>query len=386
MSFFQNFSDNIVSFANDSAKTVLREVVDPTVSFANNSARTVVEEVVNPTVSFANNAAQTVVEEVVNPTVTFIESQIQRPRDVIEQQETLDKLQESNGSHFPGDDYIPTDRKNWMAHLSTEKLTLNKIVWPGTHDSATNGIGDPLVGRALAECQTLSVYDQLSLGTRVLDIRVQANGKICHGIITSYDVDFVLYDVMRFVSDTRSEIVILEIRTEHGHRDPPDFGAYLTNKLGPFLIHQDDNLFDKPLSEILPRRIICIWKPRESTAKPSRGGPLWNSDYLKDNWTDTDLPLTKFDNNMKYLKMQPRACSRKFFYRVENTLTPQADNPVLWVRPVTDRIRNYARLFIARCVLEGCVDKLQILSTDFIDVDFVDACVGLTRARIDGRV
>ncbi|XP_024005858.1 uncharacterized protein LOC18028965 [Eutrema salsugineum] len=388
MSFFDKLAGSVVSFANDAAKTVEKDVVNPTVSFANNSARNVQREVIDPAVSFAEDSAKTIRREVVDPTVAFIESQIQRPRDVVEQQQILDNLQASNSSRFPGDEYHSPDRKNWMAHISAEKLPLNKIVWPGTHDSATNGIGDPVVGfigRFLGECQTLSVYDQLVLGTRVLDIRVQEDRKICHGILTSYNVDVVIDDVIKFLSETRSEIIIMEIRTEYGHKDPPEFETYLVDKLGPFLVHQDDNVFHKLVSEILPKRVICIWKPRESP-KPSRGGHLWNSDHLRDNWIDTDLPWTKFQSNKDYLKEQAPISSRRFFYRVENTLTPQADNPVVWVRPVTDRIRSYARLFISWCISEGCVDKLQIFSTDFIDEDFVDACVGLTHARIDGRV
>ncbi|CAH8306736.1 unnamed protein product [Eruca vesicaria subsp. sativa] len=377
--------DPTVTFVEDSAKTVVREVVDPTVSFVEDSAKTVVREVVDPTVSFVEDSAETVVREVIYPTAAFIATQFQRPRDVMEQEAILDKLLASNGSRFPGDDYHPHDRKNWMGNLSIEKLTLNKIVWPGTHDSATNEIGIDVVTRPLGECQTLSIYEQLVLGTRVLDIRVQEDRYICHGILASYNMDVVIDDVVRFLWETHSEIIILDIRTEYGRKDPPEFETYLTVKLGQFLIQQDDNLFNKALSEILPKRVICIWRPRQSP-RPSRGGLLWNSDYLKDNWIDTDLPWTKFQSNMNHLKQQPPSSSRRFFYRVENTLTPQADNVVVWVRPVTDRIRRYARLFISRCVAKGCIDKLQIFSTDFIDEDFVDACVGLTHARIEGKV
>lgn len=127
-----------------------------------------------------------------------------------------------------------------------------------------------------------------------------------------------------------------------------------------------------------------MWKPRKSP-QPKAGGPLWGSGYLKDNWIDTDLPSTKFDSNLKHLSEQAPVSSRKFFYRVENTATPQADNPVLCVKPVTGRIHGYARLFIAQCVSKGCADRLQIFSTDFIDEDFVDACVGLTHARVEGK-
>ncbi|CAN8229370.1 unnamed protein product [Cochlearia groenlandica] len=317
--------------------------------------------------------------------LSFFTDQIDIHKNVSLEQKALEDLQKSDGSRFPGDDYRPSDRKNWMANLPSEKLTLNKIVWPGSHDSATNDIGIPLISRPLAECQTLSIYDQLSLGTRVLDIRVQEDRRICHGILTSHDVQVVIDDVIRFLSETHSEILILEMRTEFGHKDPPEFETYLSDKLGQFLIHQDDSLFNKAVSEILPKRVICVWKPRESP-KPSRGGLLWNSDYLKDNWIDTDLPWTKFQSNLENLGEKESVSSRKYFYRVENTVTPQADNPVVWVKPVTDRIRKHARLFISQCVSNGYGDKLQIFSTDFIDGDFVDACVGLTHARIEGKV
>ncbi|KAH7850202.1 hypothetical protein Vadar_029166 [Vaccinium darrowii] len=66
-------------------------------------------------------------------------------------------------------------------------------------------------------------------------------------------------------------------------------------------------------------------------------------------------------------------------------VTPQADNPVMYAKPVSNRIHPYALLFISQCFTQGSSDRLQVLSTDFIDEDFVDACVGLTRARIEGE-
>ncbi|KAI9181405.1 hypothetical protein LWI28_014683 [Acer negundo] len=55
------------------------------------------------------------------------------------------------------------------------------------------------------------------------------------------------------------------------------------------------------------------------------------------------------------------------------------------VQPVTFRIHGYAKLFITQCYSQGCADRLQIFSTDFIDGDFVDACAGATDARIEGK-
>lgn len=313
-----------------------------------------------------------------------VSTQVQKRKAVSTERKVLCDLKESCGCDFHGCDYRPPDRKAWMAGLGPEKLHVNQIVWPGTHDSATNKIGIPFVSRPFAQCQSLSIYHQLALGTRVLDIRVQEDRKVCHGILVAYSVDVVIRDIKKFLSETEKEIVILEIRTEFGHQDPPDFDKYLVEQLGEFLIHQDDHVFGKTIEELLPKRIICVWKPRKSP-HPKAGDPLWSAGYLKDNWIDTDLPSTKFDGNIKHLSDQPPVSSRKYFYRVENTVTPKADNPIVCVKPVTGRIHGYARLFISQCFAKGCADRLQVLSTDFIDEDFVDACVGVTHARIEGK-
>ncbi|KAL3814038.1 hypothetical protein ACJIZ3_015306 [Penstemon smallii] len=310
--------------------------------------------------------------------------QLERRKTIKTEKKALVDLHQSGGSEFPGSDYHPSDRTNWMSNLNPDKTRINQIVWPGTHDSATNKIGIPFVTRPFARTQSLSIYEQLKLGARVLDIRVQEDRRVCHGILLSYSIDIVINDVKKFLQETQSEIIILEIRTEFGHDDPPEFDGYLKDQLGEYLIHNDDQVFNKTISELLPKRVICVWKPRK-TPQPKAGDPLWSSGYLKDNWIDTDLPSTKFESNIKHLGEQQPVVNRKHFYRVENTVTPQADNPILCVKPVTGRIHPYARMFIAQCFTRGLADRLQILSTDFINEDFVDACIGLTSARVEGK-
>nr|XP_043611418.1 uncharacterized protein LOC122583040 [Erigeron canadensis] len=294
----------------------------------------------------------------------------------------LNELEARSGRNFPGSDHRPIDRRNWISGLDPEKVHLNQIVWPGTHNSGSNQIGD-IFTRPFGECQSLSIYDQLVLGTRLLDVRVNQNRNICHGPLVSYNVDVVINDIRRFLSETRSEIIILEIRTEFEHSDPPEFQNYLEQQLGEYLIHQDDQVFHKTVAEILPKRIICIWKPR-NTDPPKQRSPFWSSGYLQDDWINTNLPATKFEGNLQNLSQQPPVSSRGYFYRVENTLTIQ-DVPFEDVPTVTSWITGFRRLFIAQCFSRGIANRLQVFSTDYIDEDFVDACVGLTLARIQGR-
>jgi hypothetical protein len=78
-------------------------------------------------------------------------------------------------------------------------------------------------------------------------------------------------------------------------------------------------VFHKTVAELLPRRVICVWKPRKLVA-PKPGDPLWRAGYLNDNWIDTDLPETKFESNLKFLAQQLAGADRRFFYWVEGLL------------------------------------------------------------------
>ncbi|RCV37477.1 hypothetical protein SETIT_8G066000v2 [Setaria italica] len=221
-----------------------------------------------------------------------------RLREAAAQEQALAVLLSSSADSFPGSGYRPGNHKKWMEGLGASNVRVNQVVWPGTHDSATNGIS----AAPLAQCQTL------------------------------YPVDVVLDDVKRFLEETTSEFVILEIRTEYDQQDPPEFARYLVDRLGDHLIRQDDRVFNKTTAKLLPKRVICVWKPRQSPA-PKPGEPLLAS---------------------------------------------------LAVEPVTRWIRRFARLFISRVFVEGHGNKLQVFSTDFIDENFVNACIGFTKARIDG--
>ena len=305
---------------------------------------------------------------------------ISKQIEVALEEQQLQSLEETRGTSFPGSNFKHPNHKEWMATLALDEITARNVLWPGTHNSATNRIGIPYLTRPFFQCQKLSIYEQLEKGVRVFDIRVQQDRKVCHGVLCTYHVDVVINDIKRFLDETSLEFIILELRTEWKWIDPLQFDEYLVSQFGNYLIPQDEHLLDKPLRELLPGRVFCVWKPNIALS-PAPSGPLWSGDQLLDNWIDTDLPLKKFISNLEYLKKQEPNCSRNYFYRVENTATPQSIG--IWcVYPVTNRIRGYARLFLAETFRMGFGDKIQIFSEDFITEDFVDACIGVTVARL----
>ena len=68
----------------------------------------------------------------------------------------------------------PNCQCSWMAHLEKEirPRKLKNLILPGAHDSNTYSISKLKTLAPFARCQTKSLFEQLCLGIRFLDLRV----------------------------------------------------------------------------------------------------------------------------------------------------------------------------------------------------------------------
>ena len=106
-----------------------------------------------------------------------------------------------------------TDYASWMKKLD-DSTSLRNINMPGSHDSmALYSIAD-LAG----QCQSLSLEDQLNLGVRFIDIRLQLNNnklKVVHGIVDERaSFNDVTSVVESFLEKNPSEMIIMSIKEE----------------------------------------------------------------------------------------------------------------------------------------------------------------------------
>ena len=102
---------------------------------------------------------------------------------------------------------------SWMRDID-DSTSIRNINMPGSHDSmALYSIGD-LAG----QCQSLSLSEQLNLGVRFLDIRLQLDNnklKVVHGIVDQRaSFADVTSSVEKFLSDNQSEMIIMSIKEE----------------------------------------------------------------------------------------------------------------------------------------------------------------------------
>lgn len=112
--------------------------------------------------------------------------------------------------------------KKWMSEISSDK-PLFSINIPGTHDCAARYVQYAHI----AKCQELSIYDQLGIGVRALDIRVMAEENrllMIHGIAKVYctarkpklqmDLEYVLTQIYAFLKENPSECVIIQFKND----------------------------------------------------------------------------------------------------------------------------------------------------------------------------
>jgi 1-phosphatidylinositol phosphodiesterase len=105
------------------------------------------------------------------------------------------------------------DIHRWMGSIDPD-TSLADITIPGTHDTCARK------GGVAAQCQTLSIPDQLALGVRYLDIRLVRKDD---GRYVAYHGDFSqditlnqIYDqCATFLSDNPSEVILMAIEQEN---------------------------------------------------------------------------------------------------------------------------------------------------------------------------
>ena len=110
--------------------------------------------------------------------------------------------------HYKGNNYA-----KWMAGLD-DNTSLREVNMPGSHDTmALYSIGD-LAG----QCQTLGLEDQLNIGIRFLDIRLQEVNnelKAVHGFIDQRaSFESIVITVESFLKNNSGEFIIMSIKEE----------------------------------------------------------------------------------------------------------------------------------------------------------------------------
>ena len=109
---------------------------------------------------------------------------------------------------------------NWMSFLPDD-MALSDVTIPGTHDSATAQMETS--GNGSAQCQQLSIYDQLRNGIRYFDLRLGRKLAMIHGkmhFFCKYKGEIlhlpqVMDWVLQFLRENPRETVVLQVKVDY---------------------------------------------------------------------------------------------------------------------------------------------------------------------------
>ncbi len=123
---------------------------------------------------------------------------------------------------------VSSEHRRWMSDLPDTAHIVNMSI-PGTHDSGTYNVklGAGVFVANHAECQSLTITEQLNIGIRYFDIRTDQNGRINHGGFsciksksagkgsTNYlHFSDVLMEVNNYLNSNPREVVFIQIKAE----------------------------------------------------------------------------------------------------------------------------------------------------------------------------
>lgn len=137
------------------------------------------------------------------------------------------------------------DRTDWMADLDDDR-TINTLSIPGTHDSgATHSIAD-LSGK----CQSLTIAEQLKLGVRFFDVRLQLKNNELVVVHSFVDQGTAFSDILRqmtdFLRENPTEFLIVSFKEDN---DPVGSDVSFSEKLEKMLTSYDNVSRDGYLPE-----------------------------------------------------------------------------------------------------------------------------------------
>lgn len=129
--------------------------------------------------------------------------------------------------------------ESWMIMIDDE-TPINKIAIPGSHDAATAGVF------WMAETQDKTIKEQLELGSRYFDLRVNKKDDkyvIFHSIINGREFKLVLDEIEEFMFKNPTEFLVLDFQHFKGGSQEGVL-EMLKDRLGNILVKNDSGLND----------------------------------------------------------------------------------------------------------------------------------------------
>ena len=268
------------------------------------------------------------------------------------------------------------DRSDWMGALE-DSAKLNSVTIPGTHDSGALHSLAEISGK----CQSLPIEEQLKIGVRFLDIRLQLVDnelKVVHSFVDQLtDFEDALEDMTSFIRDHESEFLIVSIKED---ADPKRSDGAFAEVLETMLLSHEEISSARTLPETVGDarggiHIVARYKDA-SIGLPCYDG--WKDDasfvlgdvYVQDNYRVPDAAEKITDIRQTYEVAREGTYALVLNYT--SCYLASCFPPIYAGLPAHEINRD-----TARAVSEEYTDgSLGVLVCDFITAELAEAIIG----------
>ena len=196
----------------------------------------------------------------------------------------------------------------WMNEVDDNRLIVEMSI-PGTHDSgATHSIFD-----VSGKCQDLTIKEQLKIGVRFFDIRLQiVNNElnVVHSFVDQKQkFEKVMKDINSFIEENPTEFIIISLKEDADSKNSTvDFDGKLIDDLKKYSNISFENKLPNTLKEARGKIYILNRFSSDDIGIPAYMGWMDSTSfsldnlYVQDNYCINDINVKKQDilNAIKY--------------------------------------------------------------------------------------
>lgn len=265
----------------------------------------------------------------------------------------------------------------WMAQYQNKSII--DLVIPGSHDSfalkfksfSHNDLHLPFIFNPFiklwAKTQNKTITQQLNLGIRYFDIRIEEYKKKYYSVhsLLSIPLNDILDDIIIFITNHKTEKIIIDINHLYNITDYDKLENYLLNKLNNYLIENHINNLTTPISHV-EGNIFLFY--RYSNNK------IFSNNLINSNWYNTnDI------NNLCHL-ITTETLEENKINVCQCILTPQTKDiiygillPLCNPTSLKSLTKKYNDNMIS--TLNYVSINKNVIIKDFIDEEFINLCI-----------
>lgn len=265
---------------------------------------------------------------------------------------------------------------NWMSNYSN--ISLKDLIIPGSHDSFANYfksyshndlnlpiIFNPIIKR-WAKTQNKTITEQLNLGIRYFDIRVEEYKNVfyCVHSLLSHTLYDVLNEILLFIKNNPTEKILIDINHIYNITDINILKNYVKSIFEGYLVKNNIKNLNKPIKKVKGNILLFLDVNDEFIFLNDNINSMWhntnNINTLINSVENEKLDNKKINISQMILTIQLSNIFKSFLCCCNPTSLENLND--IYKNDMLNSLRNI-------------ITEKNIIIMDFVDEEFINICI-----------